>query len=66
VIVRGGGEVWWGRILKIGIWNAFACGATTSSPTGKRRAGIDSAYSKGAETTSLGVLIVDVDGDGGG
>ena len=49
-----------------GILNAFACGATTSSPIDKRRPRIDLACLKGAETTFLGILIVDGDGDGGG
>ena len=45
-----------------GIFNVFACSARTSSPMDKQRPQIDSAYSKGAETTFQGVLIVGGDG----
>ena len=45
-----------------GIFNVFACSARTSSPMDKRRPQIDSACSKGAETTFQGVLIVGGDG----
>jgi hypothetical protein len=44
-------------------WNTFVCGAATSSAMEKWRAGIDSACSKGAKTTFLGVLTVVGDGD---
>ena len=68
VMVMEGGEVcWlWEEFLASGILNAFGCSATTSSSIDKRRTRIDSACSKGADTTFLGVLIVDGDGDGGG
>ena len=45
-----------------GIFNVFACNARTSSPMDKWRPQIDSACSKGAETTFQGVLILGGDG----
>ena len=61
VMVMEGGEIcWqWEEFLAGGIFSAFACGATTSSPMNKRRTRIDLACSKGAETTFLSVLIVE-------
>ena len=68
VMVMEGGEIcWqWEEFWAGGILNAFGCSARTSSLMDKRRPRIDSAWSKSAETTFLGVLIVDGDGDGGG
>ena len=52
VMVMEGGEVCWGRILKIGILNAFIIGATTSSPMDKRSPQLDSAHQIGLGSTS--------------
>ena len=49
-----------GGILKIG--NVSICAATTTGPSDKQRPQIDSAWSKGEETTFQGVLIVGGDG----
>ena len=45
-----------------GIFNVFACSARTTSPMDQRRPQLDSACSKGAETTFQGVLTVGGDG----
>jgi hypothetical protein len=56
------GKVCSGRIFAGGIWNVFACGATTSNATRKWRLRLDSASSKSVEILFQSLLTVGADG----
>ena len=59
-------EVCWGGILFWRNFQRFSYSSTAMNLGDKWRSPFDLAYSKGAETTFQGMLIVGGDGDGGG